>query len=242
MPRGTYPLAATAVALVMVAGACGSGGAATPVAAEYAPQIDPADFSTTIDNPYLPLVPGTRHSYEGTTDKGQERIVVEVTRQTRTVMGWECVAVRDTVTLEGELVEDTTDWYAQHADGSVWYFGEETAEYSNGEVVSTAGAWEAGVDGAYPGVVMPAQPKVGDSYRQEYYQGEAEDMADVLSVTATAEVPAGSYSDVLQTLDYTPLDPDLVEHKYYAPGVGFVLEVGIKGGTDRIGLVRTETF
>lgn len=236
--------AAGVAAMVLLFGAACSDGAQKPASlrqvADYAPAIDPAVFTTTIDNPYLPLAPGTVHTYEGTTDEGLERIVVEVTRETKTVMGVRCIVVRDTVTIAGELVEDTYDWYAQHRDGTVWYFGEKTAEYENGVVVNTDGAWEAGVDGAQPGVVMPAKPRVGETYRQEYYRGEAEDMADVLSVTEQAVVPAGSYSEVVMTRDYTPLSPELEEHKYYARGVGFVLEVATKGGSDRIGLVRTE--
>jgi hypothetical protein len=153
-------------------------------------------------------------------------------------MGVTCVVVRDTVTLDGEVVEDTYDWFAQHVDGAVWYFGEDTKEYEDGQVSSTEGAWEAGVDGAQPGIVMPAEPKVGDSYRQEYYQGEAEDMAEVLSLTESVTVPAGTYQDVLMTEDVNPLEPDVVEHKYYASGAGLVLTVQVEGGSDREELVR----
>jgi hypothetical protein len=200
----------------------------------------PARFVATVDNPFLPLVPGTRFTYQSRTPDGLERTVVEVTRDTRTITGAPCVVVRDTVTRGGQPVEDTVDWFAQDGDGNVWYFGEDTKEYENGRVARTEGSWEAGVDGAQPGIVMEAHPKVGDTYRQEYYRGHAEDRADVLSLTATATVPFGAQQDLVQTKDYTPLEPDVVEHKYYARGVGLVLEVDVRGGTGRVELVSVE--
>jgi hypothetical protein len=207
--------------------------------AAYAPQIDPAEFTTEIDNPYLPFRPGTRWVYEGTGDEGEaERIVVEVTSETRQVMGVECVVVRDTVTVDGELAEDTFDWYAQDADGNVWYFGEETSEYEDGEVVSTEGAWEAGVDGAQPGIVMEADPQPGDVYRQEYYEGEAEDMGEVLRLGEQVDVAFGSFDDVLVTRDWTPLEPDVAENKYYAQDIGMILEEKVEGGSGRAELVE----
>ncbi|MGH8822952.1 MAG: hypothetical protein ACRDVN_00540 [Jiangellaceae bacterium] len=207
-------------------------------AATYSPSIDPAGFTTAVDNLYFPLPPGARWVYEGRVEDGLERTVVEVTGETRDVMGVTCVVVRDTVTLDGEVIEDTFDWFAQAADGAVWYFGEETYEYEDGEIVSTEGAWEAGVDGAQAGIVMPAEPRVGDSYRQEYYEGEAEDAAEVLSLTESATVPVGTYADVLMTEEVNPLEPDVVEHKYYARGVGPILTVQVQGGSDREELVE----
>ena len=204
----------------------------------YAPTIDPASFTTAVDNPYFPLEPGAQWEYEGRTEDGLERTVVEVTNETREVMGVTCLVVRDTVSLDGEVIEDTYDWFAQDADGAVWYFGEESSEYENGEVVSTEGSWESGVDGAQPGIIMPAEPKVGDAYRQEYYPGEAEDQAEVLSLTETVTVPVGSYDDVLMTEEINPLEPDVVERKYYAKGVGPILAVQVEGGSDREELVR----
>ena len=121
---------------------------------------------------------------------------------------------------DGNLTEKTFDYYAQDKKGNVWYFGEDTKEYENGKVVSTKGSWEAGVDGAKPGFIMQADPKVGETYRQEYYEGEAEDMAKVLSLSESVTVPYGSFDQVLVTKEWTPLEPGLVEHKYYAPGVG----------------------
>jgi hypothetical protein len=130
------------------------------------------------------------------------------------------------------LRESTRDWYAQDADGNVWYFGEDTKEYEGGEVTSTAGSWEAGVDGAVPGIIMKADPKVGDVYQQEYLAGEAEDMAEVLEMDASVEVPYSSFNHVIKTKEWTPLEPGVVEEKYYAPGMGLVLTKQVEGGSE----------
>jgi hypothetical protein len=200
-------------------------------------RINPAAFAPTIDNPYFPLIPGTRFRYKGKTDEGIEVNVVEVTRHTKRILGVPAVVVRDRVILDGTVTEDTFDWYAQDRAGNVWYLGEDTKEYEDGKVVSTAGSWEAGVDGAQPGVIMKARPEVGDKYRQEFYKGEAEDAAEVLSVTERVTVPFGAFDRVVKTKDYTPLEPNMLEHKYYAPGVGLVLGVAVKGGPERLELV-----
>jgi hypothetical protein len=184
----------------------------------YAPHIDPADFTTTIDNEYFPMEPGTIFLYRG----GTERDRMTVTSDTKKVMGVECVIVDDRAWQGDQLVEQTYDWFAQDKEGNVWYFGEDTKEYENGKVTSTTGSWEAGVDGAKPGIIMQADPKVGESYRQEYYEGEAEDMAKVLSLNESLTVPYGSFDDVLVTKEWTPLEPSYHEHKYYARGVGQV--------------------
>jgi hypothetical protein len=215
---------AVAVAGALASG-CGGGGACT-VDETYHPTIDPADFVAAIDNPLLPWAVGTHFTYVG----GEETIEVTVTSDTRTILGVPCVVVRDTVTVDGELVEDTYDWYAQDADGNVWYLGEETAEYEGGEVVSTEGSWEAGVDGAQPGIVMPADPTPGPAYRQEYYPCHAEDMAEVVSTSESVTVPYGSFDGCLQTREFTPLEPDVNEYKYYCDGVGLVLEVDVASG------------
>lgn len=201
----------------------------------YAPEIDLTRFVSSIDNPYLPWKVGNRWVYES--EDGSERIEVEVLPETRVVMGITATVVRDTVTEDGELVEDTWDWYAQDVDGNVWYLGEETAEYEDGEVVSTAGAWEAGVDGALPGIVMYANPALGQAYRQEYYDGEAEDMAEVARLGESVNTPAGAFGDVVVITEWTPLEPDVVEERYYAPGVGVVQEVKVKGEEGHILLV-----
>lgn len=194
----------------------------------YSPTIDPADFTATITNPYLPFTPGTTTIYEGARDGQPLRIEVTVTNETKVIMGVRCIVVRDIVT--GALEERTTDWYAQDSSGNVWYFGEDTKEYTNGVVSSTAGSWEAGVDGALPGIIMLANPAQGDAYRQEYRPTVAEDVAMVKQLGATADVPAGSYSDVLVTNDRDLLDLNKDEDKFYAPGVGMVKLTGIVNG------------
>jgi hypothetical protein len=218
------------------------GDASAQTQEEYAPVIDPANFTTEITNPYFPLKPGTRWVYEGPDDAGDiERGEVKVTTDTRKVMGVTTVVVHDVRTVKGELQEDTYDWYAQDKEGNVWYFGEDTKAYNAGKVESTEGSWEAGVDGAQPGIVMNANPKVGDSYRQEYYKGHAEDMADVLSLDEKRTVRYGSYEGVLKTKDYTPLEPGLVEHKYYAKDVGLIYEVHVEGPAGEIELIEMTT-
>ena len=138
--------------------------------------------------------------------------------------------MRDTVTLDGEIIEDTLDWYAQDEGGTVWYLGEDTAEFEDGEITTREGSFEAGVDGAQAGVIMPASPAVGMSYRQEYYEGEAEDNGEVLALGEQVDVPAGEYDDLVKTADTTPLEPDVLEHKYYARDVGLVLTIDREAG------------
>ncbi len=244
--NGKLRLTVIASALAVAGAACGTGEpAATPSrttppatgSPAYAPSIDPAAFTATIDNPYLPLLPGSRWVYRGVAGREREVDTVLVTDRTRVIMGVTCVVVRDAVTVNGELAELTFDWYAQDADGNVWYFGEDSREYEDGKVVSTEGSWEGGVDGAQPGILMLAAPEVGASYRQEYYPGQAEDMAKVVRLGATVTVPFGSFDGVLVTEDSTPLEPKLLERKYYAPGVGVVLERSLKGPREVVRLV-----
>lgn len=204
---------------------------------DYHVAVEPADFVTGIDNPWLPFTPGSNWVYESVGGDEIERIDVVVLQETREVMGVTATVVRDTVTVDGELVEDTYDWYAQDTEGNVWYMGEETAEYENGEVISTAGAWEAGVDGALPGIVMLADPAVGDAYRQEFYPGEAEDMAEVVRVGVAEELADEAFEDLVVIEEWTPLEPDVIEEKSYSAGVGVVLEEVIEGGSGRIELV-----
>jgi len=209
------------------------------VAGNYDPDIDPADFVDAIDNPYLPFAVGARWTYTEESEGEIERIEVVVTDQRRQVMGISATVVRDTVTTEdGELVEDTYDWYAQDTDGNVWYLGEDTQEYDNGEVVSTAGSWEAGVDGALPGIVMRATPRVGDAYRQEYYRGEAEDLAEVVRIGVSESVAFGDFEDLVVIREWNPLEPEVVEEKYYARDVGLVLEIKTEGGEGRGELIE----
>lgn len=205
----------------------------------YSPVIDPADFSTTIDNKYMTFVPGMRWVYEGETDEGTETIEVYVTKEAKNVMGVDTVVVWDRVWLDGELTENTKDWYAQDDEGNVWYFGEMSEELSGGEVVSTEGSWEAGVDGALPGIIMLADPVVGKSYRQEYYLGKAEDMGEVLSLSEKLRPPLDKYEDCIKTRDWNPLENE-EEHKFYCAEVKNVaLEVDLEDG-ERVELVSFE--
>jgi hypothetical protein len=205
--------------------------------------LDPADFTAKVTNPYFPVVPGTRLIYrEQALDGTVQRQVVHVTRQRKLIAnGITARVVHDVVTEKGEPVEKTFDWYAQDAAGNVWYLGEKTTEYENGKPVSAAGSFEAGVDGAQPGVIMPANPEVGMTYRQEHYAGEAEDQGRILSLDEQAQVPFGHFTEVLMTKDTNPLEPRLVEYKLYARGVGPVLELTASGGSDRVELVRIES-
>ena len=202
--------------------------------------MSPAEIAAN-PNPYWPLVPGTIFLYEGDTDEGLETVRVHVTHETREIEGVECIVVRDTVEVDGEVVEDTRDWYAQDKNGNVWYFGELSVELENGEIFALTGSWETGVDGALPGIIMFANPQIGQIYRQEFYLLEAEDAAEILSLTASTSVPYGTYNGIcLQTAEFLPTDPDVLEHKFYAPGIGFVLEVNPDSG-ERVELVDIQT-
>jgi hypothetical protein len=196
----------------------------------YDPDLDEDEFLDGVDHKFLPLKPGAVWVYHQMTDEGLEEITVTVTGDTREVDGIECIVVRDVVTLDGVMIEDTHDWYAQHEDGSVWYMGEIAQNFEDGELTDLDGSWETGVDGGLPGRVMLAQPAVGVTYRQELLLTEAEDAATVLAIDARAIVPAGTFLNCVKTLDFTPLEPGHLEHKFYAKGVGLVLET--KPGTD----------
>lgn len=204
--------------------------------------LDPAQFTTNIDNRYWPMEPGTRWTYREIDEEGNEvQVVVTVTTATRQIAnGITARVVRDTVSSDGELLEDTFDWYAQDAQGNVWYLGEDTAEFEDGEVSSTQGSFEAGIDGALPGIIMPANPSDGIRYRQEYYEGEAEDNGEILSTEEQADVPFGHFDDLLLTKDTITIDPDVLEYKLYAPDVGPVLVFGVSGGGGREELISVE--
>jgi hypothetical protein len=201
---------------------------------------DPDDFVAEIDNPYLAFERGKVFRYEGETDEGVETIVVEVTRRNKTILGVETTVVHDQVFLEGDLIEDTFDWFAQDEDGNVWYFGEDSREIEDGEVVSTEGSWEAGVDGARPGIFMLADPEVGARYQQEFAEGVAEDRARVVRLSEEVEVEFGTFDDCLKILEWNPLQPGSREYKFYAPGVGLVLEHSAQGNAARVELVDVD--
>jgi hypothetical protein len=201
--------------------------------------LDPADFSTTIDNPYFPLPVGARWVIRVTDAEGlEQRQVITVTDQTRKVAdGVTTRVVHDVVSEEGKPVEVTDDWYAQDADGNVWYFGEDTAEIKPNGERDTSGSFEAGAKGADAGVAMLAHPTDGQTYREEYYKGHAEDRSRILALDQQAEVPFGHFADVLLTEDYTPIEPDVLELKFYAKGIGQVLAQSVSGGSEREELV-----
>ena len=183
----------------------------------YNPKINPPDFSSQVTNKYFTLTPGKKTVYEADTEDGLERIEVYVTDETKLVQGVETIIVWDRVWLNGELIEDTKDWYAQDKEGNVWYFGEDSKEMIDGKIVSYAGSWESSIDGAKPGIIMKANPLVGETYRQEYYVGEAEDMAKVLALSETVTVPFGTFNNCLKTKDWNPLVAGDEEYKYYCP-------------------------
>jgi hypothetical protein len=201
-------------------------------------ELDPTEFTLEIDNPWWPMKPGSRWVYRETDEEGAvSRVEVVVTDRTKTIAGLEARVVHDTVTEDGELKEDTFDWYAQDAQGNVWYLGEDTKEYEDGKVKTTEGSWEHGVDGALGGVILPAHPRPGLTYREEYYEGHAEDGATVLSLDARAQVPFGSFANALRTRNFSPLEPNVIEEKVYGRGVGIVLEELVSGGSGQAQLV-----
>jgi hypothetical protein len=198
----------------------------------------PAGFSARVDNPWYPLKPGSVYVYRGVKDGEPSREVMTVTRRTRVIDGAPCVVVQDLLYLSGRLEERTIDWYTQDAKGNVWYFGEKTAELDkNGKVKSTAGSWTAGVNGARAGIFMFAHPTPGRWARQEYYKGQAEDHFKVVSLRVSVRVPYISTSRALLTKEWTPLEPGVIDHKYYVRGVGTVLEQTAKGPLERNELV-----
>ena len=200
--------------------------------------IDPANFVATIDNPWFPLIPGTVLTYRGIKDGEVADETFTVTTKTKVVAGVTCVVVHDELKLGGELAETTDDWYVQDRDGNVWYFGEATQELEGGKVVSTEGSWEGGVNGAEPGIYMPAHPTVGQSFIQEFYAGQAEDHFVVLLTSTKVKVPLGSFSGVLLTAEWTPLEPDVLSEKFYVKGTGEVREVDVAGGDEKLDLTK----
>jgi hypothetical protein len=225
--RTRIALTTLGLVLALAAGTSASGRNA-------ATALDPARFTTKVDNEWFPLVPGTTYVYTGVEGGAKARDVVSVSRATTVIAGVRCRIVHDRLFRRGRLAERTTDWYAQDSSGTVWYFGEATAELDRkGHVTSTEGAWTAGVDGAKPGIVMLAHPVVGRSYRQEFYKGQAEDHARVRAVLRS---PLSGGAQTVLTEEWTPLEPDVLDHKLYARGIGNVVERTVKGGSDTLEL------
>ena len=218
------------------------------VDAEYSPDIDPADFVDAngdplpIDNPYFPQVPGTVMVYDGTDEEEVIHVMWTVTTDTIDIGGVTCVVVNDHEEIDGELAEDTFDWFAQDSYGNVWYFGEESTEYENNEPVSTEGSWKHGENGAIAGIIMEAAPNVGDAYRQEYLPGEAEDMAEVTETDAAISVPMGDYTNVVVTRELNPFEACVDEAKHYAEGVGMVRAGKLHGGAEVLELTDVMTY
>ena len=208
--------------------------------APYDPVIVPADFGGPIDNPFLPLLAGTTWHYRSTDGELND---VTVLGETKTILDIPCAIVHDVVSVDGHVTEDTYDWYAQNKDGTVWYFGEDTRELdANGNVITTQGSWEAGKDGGKPGILMlpEDQLEIGASYRQEFMPGVVADMGKVMSLKSTAIVPAGTFTGCVETMEWTPIEPGNRAHKFYARGIGPVLEVSTKQGGERLELLSVE--
>jgi hypothetical protein len=203
-------------------------------------ELDPEAFTTRIDNPYLPMTPGDRRVYRVTDSEGlEQRSEVTVTEDTKRIAnGVTARVVYTAVREQRKLVEDNHAWYAQDERGSVWYLGEQAREFENGEVATTKGSWEAGVDGAQPGVIMPTRPRVGLAYREEHYEGVAEDRAEVFSLRERAEVPFRKFRRVRLIKETEGIERGLLDYKFYAKGVGPVLGVEISGGSGREELLR----
>ena len=232
-------LAAALVASVLSGSRAAGAGAGAARAVPSRAAIDPARFTTTIDNPWLPLVPGTTRVYIGRRDGKSATNTVTVTANTKRIVGVDTVIVEDKGYLAGRLAESTLDYYAQDDAGAVWYFGEDTAEYDrHGRVVSTEGTWLTGRGGAQPGIIMAAEPVVGKRIRQEYLRGHAEDWYRVIDLARPVTVPYGSFPDALVTAEWTPLEPTVRDHKYYARGIGEVREVAVHGPNEALDLQR----
>lgn len=244
---------ATSVLLFVAVGmgACGSAGSQSsssarpasasslaPIHGKYSPPIDPSNFVAAVDNRYWPLKPGTAYHFEGVRGKTPQTDDEVVTNQTKQILGIRCTVVRDTVLEHGTPVERTLDWYAQDTQGNVWYMGEDSFELKHGHFRKASDSWESGVNGAQPGIIMPANPQPGDAYRQEYYPpGEALDEARVLMIDGSVKVPYGSFNGLLVTSERSPLEPQ-TEQKYYAPGLGEVEEKVVKGHHEQFQLVN----
>jgi len=206
----------------------------------YNPEINPANFVDSVTNIYFPLTPGTVYTYTAQTENETESIVVSILSETKTILGVKCTVVRDVVSIDDQVIEDTYDWYAQDKDGNVWYMGEDVSNYEDGKLEDKEGSFEAGVDGAKPGIIMLAYPVLEMPYRQEYYFGKAEDWGKVVEKGVSVTVPYGTFENCLKTADWNALEPDApVEYKYYAPGIGVSKEEA-EDGSEIVELITME--
>jgi hypothetical protein len=230
-------IAALGAAMVLAVGVLGPGGMASGVSSAGA-EPDPADFTSPVPNPYFPIEPGTVSTYRGREGKDRLSERLTITDHTKVIQGITTTVVHDVVYANGLLAEKTTDWYANDNDGNVWYFGEATATYDeHGNVITKEGSWEAGVDGAVAGTIMPADPMPTDAYRQELYRGHAEDQAWIVQNGARVDVAYGKLDRVVRSVEWTRLEPGVVSKKFYAPGLGIVREGDVAGGDEFFELV-----
>lgn len=197
----------------------------------YNASIDAANFVAVVQNPFHPLSVGSTFTYSSQTVDGTERVEIEVLAETRLIKGITCTVLRDIAYLNNEIIEVTYDWFAQDKDGNVWYFGEDVDNYVAGVVDNHDGSWEAGVNGAEPGIVMLANPIIGLHYRQEFYKDEAEDRGEVVSRNETITTLAGTFVGCVKIRETNALDADFLEYKYYAPNVGLVKVDVVVGST-----------
>lgn len=203
------------------------------------PTLDPANFVSVIDNPYYPLPVGRVLVYKGVRDGRHQTDTVTVTNETKMIEGVAATVETDVARdPKGRLIERTFDWYAQDTAGNVCYLGEDTKAYSPNGQVDTSGSWETGVNGAVPGIIMEADPQIPDAYRQEYLKGQAEDTAWIVGRGGSTTVPYGTVNDVLTSLEHTALEPNVVDQKIYAPGIGIVSELTLHGGQEVAKLVK----
>jgi hypothetical protein len=231
----------TAAAAIGVTLALGAPAASAASASCPTPPDLPAAFSPQVTNPYLPLEPGTTFKYKGKLDGEPAKDILSITDQTKTILGVATTVVHDQVIIKGDLVEDTFDWFAQDADGNVWYFGEDTKELDHGQVVSTEGSWEAGVNDAKAGIFMPAVPDVGQVFKQEDAPDVAEDCTKIAELEASIKTPYVSSNEALKTEEFSLLEPGVLDNKYYVRGVGLVAERTVQGGTDFLNLVLVKS-
>jgi hypothetical protein len=220
--------AAIAVAIAAVSGS--TAGATQPA---NAPVFDPNNFVAAVDNTYFPLPVGRTLVYSGIKDGQTQRDVVTVTNQTKVILGVSATVVSDVADHNGTVLERTSDWYAQDKQGNVWYLGEDTVHFLANGKGDTTGSWQAGVNGAVPGIIMEANPQIPDAYRQELLAGQAEDTAWIVNRGGTVSVPYGKVRNVLTTLEATRLEPGAYDQKVYGPGIGIILEQSLTGDPEQ---------
>jgi hypothetical protein len=250
---GGRAMLALGLASALIAGGSASAAGTNPVGAQNAGPIksgagpgwpatlSPSDFVARVDNRWFPLKPGSKYRYKGTKDGTRMIDLLKVTDRTKRILGVKTTVVHDVVRMHGRPEEVTNDWYAQDRHGNVWYFGEATKELdSNGNTISTEGSFKAGVDGARAGVYISGHPHVGQSARQEYYKGQAEDHFKILDLNARVSVPYVTSHHALRTREWTPLEPNVVDNKYYVRGIGTVREIAVRGPVERLSLVSFE--